>query len=96
MLSPSTERIDRGAKIALYAAAGVGQAWLVNPLLHTLEVLRLSAETPRQWTSLAVFKDDERVRADPFDAIELDLAVLWQDVEPETKTDAGSGGLPSP
>jgi Uma2 family endonuclease len=82
VLSPSTERIDRSAKIALYAAAGVSQAWLVNPLQHTLEVLRLSAETPGQWTSLAVFKDEDRVRAEPFDAIELELAALWQDVEP--------------
>jgi Uma2 family endonuclease len=88
VLSPSTERIDRGAKIRLYAAAGVGQAWLVNPLLHTLEVLRLSAETPGQWTSLAVFQDEDKVHADPFAAIELELAVLWRDVE----TDAGSGG----
>lgn len=82
VLSPSTERIDRGAKIALYAAAGVGQAWLVNPLQHTLEVLRLSAETPGQWTSVGVFSDDARVRATPFDAIELELAELWKDVEP--------------
>jgi len=81
VLSPSTERIDRGAKVRLYAAAGVGQAWLINPLQHTLEVLRLSMETPGQWTSLAVFKDEDRVRAEPFDAIELELAALWQDVE---------------
>ncbi len=92
VLSPSTERIDRGAKVALYAAAGVSLAWLVNPLLHTLEVLRLSADTPGQWTSMAVFGDEARVRAEPFDAIEVELAALWQDVEP----DLGSGGLPSP
>jgi Uma2 family endonuclease len=82
VLSPSTERIDRGAKVRLYAAAGVSQAWLINPLQHTLEVLRLSSETPGQWTSLAVFKDEDRVRADPFAAIELELAALWQNVEP--------------
>lgn len=82
VLSPSTERIDRGAKVRLYAAAGVSQAWLINPLLHTLEVLRLSAETPGRWTSMAVFNDEDRVRAEPFDAIELELAALWQDVEP--------------
>jgi Uma2 family endonuclease len=82
VLSPSTERIDRGAKIALYAAAGVSQAWLVNPLQHTLEVLRLSVETPGQWTSVSVFADEVRVRAEPFDAIELELAALWLDVEP--------------
>jgi Uma2 family endonuclease len=82
VLSPSTERRDRGVKVRLYAAAGVSSAWLVNPLQHTLEVLRLSAETPTQWTTLGVFADDEKVRAAPFDALELDLAVLWQDVAP--------------
>jgi hypothetical protein len=30
---------------------------------------------------VAIFNDDDRVRAEPFDAIELELAVLWQDVE---------------
>jgi Uma2 family endonuclease len=60
----------------------VGQAWLINPLQHTLEVLRLSSETPGQWMSLAVFKHEDHVRADPFAAIELELAALWQNVEP--------------
>jgi Uma2 family endonuclease len=59
----------------------VSQAWLVNPLQHTLEVLRLSVTTPGQWTSLFVLRDDARVRAEPFEAFELDLAILWQDVE---------------
>lgn len=81
VLSPSTERYDRGAKVRLYAAAGVSNAWLVNPQAHTLEVLRLSSERPNEWTSLSVFTDDEKVRADPFADFELDLAVLWQDVQ---------------
>jgi Uma2 family endonuclease len=81
VLSPSTESFDRGAKIALYARAGVQHAWLVNPLQHTLEVLHLSAETPGQWLSLGVFKDDARVRAEPFEVFELDLSILWRDVQ---------------
>jgi Uma2 family endonuclease len=82
VLSPSTERYDRGAKIRLYAMAGVTNAWLVNPLQHTLEVLRLSASTPEVWTSLGVFTNDAKVRAEPFEAVELDLAVLWHGVDP--------------
>lgn len=35
-----------------------------------------------KWTLLDVLKDEARVRAEPFDAFELDLAVLWADVEP--------------
>jgi Uma2 family endonuclease len=82
VLSPSTERRDRRDKVRLYARAGVSNAWLVNPLQHTLEVFRLSSENPVQWAVLAVHADDEKVRAEPFEAFELDLAVLWQDVEP--------------
>jgi Uma2 family endonuclease len=81
VVSPSTERYDRGQKIALYARAGVGHAWIVNPLQHTLEVLRLSVETPQQWLSLGVYRDGAKVRAEPFEAFELDLAILWQDVQ---------------
>ena len=81
VLSPLTERFDRGNKIALYARAGVSHAWLVNPLQHTLEVLRLSAETPQQWLTVNVFRDEARIRAVPFDAIEFELGILWQDVQ---------------
>jgi Uma2 family endonuclease len=81
VLSPATERRDRGDKVRLYARAGVTNAWLVNPLQHTLEVLRLSGETPTKWTSLAVFADDARVRAEPFESFELELGVLWQHVQ---------------
>jgi Uma2 family endonuclease len=80
VLSPSTERYDRGAKLRLYAQAGVTNAWLVNPLQHTLEVLRLSSKKPTEWTSLSVLTDDAKVRAEPFADFELDLGVLWQDV----------------
>ena len=80
VLSPSTERYDRGAKIELYAQAGVGHAWLVNPLQRTHEILRLSAESPGQWLTLGVFRDDAKVRGESFEAFELDLAVIWQDV----------------
>ena len=80
VLSPSTERFDRADKVRLYARSGVQHAWLVNPLLHTLEVLRLSAERPEQWTTVGLYRDEAKLRAEPFEALELDLAVLWRDV----------------
>jgi Uma2 family endonuclease len=80
VLSPSTERFDRSDKLRIYGRSGVQHAWLVNPLLRTLEVVRLSAEAPEQWTTLGVFRDDARVRAAPFEAFELELGILWQDV----------------
>jgi hypothetical protein len=45
--------------------------------VRTLEVLRLESG---RWSILATHKDNARVRAEPFDAIELDLGVLWADV----------------
>lgn len=79
VLSPSTEKSDRAEKLAIYAAAGVPHAWLVNPLSRTLEVLR---RQDAHWLTIAVHKDDDKVRAEPFDAVELDLAVLWADLAP--------------
>jgi Uma2 family endonuclease len=81
VLSPATERYDRGAKISLYAGAGVSHASLVNPLQRTLEVLRLSSEKPGQWLTLGVFRDDAKVHAEPFEVFELDLGILWRDVQ---------------
>jgi Uma2 family endonuclease len=78
VLSPSTERIDRGKKLRIYAEAGVAHAWLVNPVERTLEVLRLR---DRAWTIVAVFTGSEAVRAEPFDAIELALGALWIESE---------------
>jgi Uma2 family endonuclease len=79
VLSPSTAKLDRSEKLPIYARERVAHVWLLDPNLRTLEVLELDGST---WRLLAVHRDDERVRARPFDAIELDLAVLWADVEP--------------
>lgn len=76
VLSRSTERMDRIEKLPLYAAFGVSYAWLVHPRRRTLEAFRLQGG---KWLAIATLKDDERARVEPFDAIELDLAMLWAD-----------------
>jgi Uma2 family endonuclease len=76
VLSPGSARFDRGRKIPLYGQAGVANAWLVDPEERTLEVYRL---IDARWSLLATYSDDQRVRAEPFDAIELDLSRLWAD-----------------
>jgi Uma2 family endonuclease len=78
VLSPRTEKMDRADKLPIYARERVGHVWLVAPLLRTLEVLRLEAG---RWALLGVHKDEARVRAEPFEAFELELGVLWADVE---------------
>ena len=82
VLSPSTERTDRAEKMPLYAAVGVGYAWLVHPRRRTLEAFRLHEG---KWLALAVYKDDDKARIEPFDAIEFDLALLWADVALPTR-----------
>ncbi|MDB4956260.1 MAG: hypothetical protein JWO36_3829 [Myxococcales bacterium] len=79
VLSRSTEKIDRAEKLPIYAAVGVRHVWLISPRLRTLEVLRLHEGN---WLNAAVYKDDDRVRAEPFEAIELELASLWADLPP--------------
>ena len=74
VLSPSTERTDRSRKLRTYAAAGVAHAWLVKPADRTVEVLRLRDGA---WTIVAVWEDAAIVRAEPFEAMELDLGPFW-------------------
>ena len=75
VLSPSTEYIDRGKKLRIYARESVGHAWLVDPLRQTLEVLALEAGSLAQ---IAEHRGEHSVRALPFDAVELDLRALWK------------------
>ena len=78
VLSRSTEQGDRAEKLPVYAREGVRFACLVNPLVRLLEVLRLESG---KWLTLAVYRDEARFRAEPFDAVELELGVLWSDVK---------------
>lgn len=74
VVSPGTERIDRGKKMRIYRREGVRHAWLINPVAQTLEVYRLDEG---RWSLLDTYEGDDVVRAEPFDAIELPLATLW-------------------
>ncbi|NOU26343.1 MAG: Uma2 family endonuclease [Polyangiaceae bacterium] len=74
VLASSTTALDRGDKLTIYRTHGVSHVWLVDPEAKTLEVLQLDGPTYR---IAAVFSGDAAVRAAPFDAIELDLSILW-------------------
>ncbi len=76
VLSRSTERLDREVKLPLYAEHGVRHAWLVDPLDKRLEVYALDVTTKR-WREVRIYQGDTAVRAEPFDAIEIDLGALW-------------------
>ena len=76
VVSPSTASTDRVKKLAIYAREQVRHAWLVDALARTLEVLRL--ENAR-WTIVLTCAEFARVHAEPFDALELDLSLLWEE-----------------
>jgi Uma2 family endonuclease len=74
VLSKSTETTDREQKMPLYAREGVTHAWLVDPIAETLEVYR---REDTRWVLVDSYRGSSRVRAVPFEAIEIDLSVLW-------------------
>ena len=78
VLSPSTARIDRTDKLAIYAAHGVKHCWLVDPDARTLEVMALTGD---KWLLAATFKDDDPVSAPPFEVHTFALDVLWPEAE---------------
>jgi Uma2 family endonuclease len=74
VLSPSTEPLDRGAKLRIYAREAVAHAWLLDPLRQTLEVLVLERG---RWVLLRTHARSASVREAPFEAIEIELGALW-------------------
>ncbi len=74
ILSPRTASLDRGDKLKVYAREQVGDIWLVDPSAQTLEMLLLDGASYRL---AQVFSGNQSARIPPFDAIELELAVLW-------------------
>jgi Uma2 family endonuclease len=79
VLSPSTASLDRVRKLRIYAREQVQHAWLIDPAGQTLEVLRREEQ---RWVIVSTHAGAERVRAEPFEAIELDLAALWLEPPP--------------
>jgi Uma2 family endonuclease len=74
VLSPATERIDRSRKLRIYAREDVPHAWLLNPTLRTLEVLRLEGG---RWVVSATHDGDQIVRVEPFAEVAIELTRLW-------------------
>jgi Uma2 family endonuclease len=72
VLSPSTAATDRAEKMPIYARERVPNAWLLDPLARTLEACQLDSG---RWVIAGTWRDDARVRAEPF--VELELGGLW-------------------
>jgi len=76
VLSPGTLRLDKTQKMPIYAEHHVQHLWLINPIDKTLDVFKWSSQG---WLLLHAYVENDMVRADPFQEIEIDLAELWLD-----------------
>ena len=74
VVSPATAGTDRVRKMSVYAREGVAHLWLVDPLARTLEVYRLEGE---RWVVASTHAGNEALRAEPFDAVALDMSAWW-------------------
>lgn len=74
VLSPSTERIDRGKKLAIYLRERVGHLWFVAPDTELLEVYTLDGDSYRL---SGTWSQDDVVNAPPFESLDLPLTRLW-------------------
>lgn len=75
VLAPQTAGHDRVKKMAKYASFAVGYAWLLDPIITTLETYKLESG---RWVLLAAHEGSEKVRVEPFQEVEIDLEHLWR------------------
>jgi Uma2 family endonuclease len=79
VISPSTGVVDRSRKMRIYARERVAHLWIVDPVLHTVEVYRLDGE---RWIVAATHGGYDPARLAPFEAVELDVARWWLEPAP--------------
>ncbi|MBF0498141.1 MAG: Uma2 family endonuclease, partial [Deltaproteobacteria bacterium] len=58
----------------LYARHAVEHIWLIDPVAMTMDAFRLEAG---RWFLLGSYADQDKVRVEPFQEIEIDLGDLW-------------------
>lgn len=74
ILSASNAKNDEITKFETYRRCGVPHYWIADPILLTLRVFRW---TPEGYLVALNAQAGDRVRAEPFEAIELEVGVLF-------------------
>jgi Uma2 family endonuclease len=77
--SISTAKNDLKKKLPEYARHGVPYVWYTDPDARTLSIFKLAGGL---YQLVITHSDDDRVRAEPFEAAELDLLALWGETRP--------------
>lgn len=78
VLSPSTSSHDTIRKMPRYREAGVEWAWLIDPVARRVDVFRAG---DGEWVEAGFHEGGGRARLRPFEAIELDTWLWWDQVE---------------
>lgn len=76
VLSPSNPGTDRVTKLNQYHRFAIPHYWIVDPMEESLSVLRW---TPDGYLLVLAAPRDARVRAEPFEAVELFVGALFGD-----------------
>lgn len=77
VISPGSIRTDRVKKMRVYAGHGVPHLWFIDPIGKTLEVYRFQSGN---FIVAGIYAENEKVRAEPFPEVEIDLSNLWWSV----------------
>jgi Uma2 family endonuclease len=80
VLSTDDVRRDTVRKMRLYQRVGVPHYWVLDPDQRVLQVYRWQ---PDSYALIVTAEAGETVRAEPFDAIEIPVGVLFGDDPPE-------------
>jgi Uma2 family endonuclease len=92
ILSPSNKQNDLFKKLRVYRRCRVEHYWIVDPEAEALAVYRW---TPDGYLLVLTAEGAERVRAEPFEAVELSVHDLIAGDEDDTDDDEG-GEAPPP
>lgn len=87
VLSPSTAHRDLSDKLMIYHAAEVPHYWIADPTNRTLMVYR---RLPEGYMLVLGAGADKTVRVEPFEAIELDVGMLFGVEKDEEATESSA------
>ena len=74
ILSPGNPRVDTVRKMRVYHRCRIPSYWIVDPRDETLTIYRWSEPG---YLAILIAERGERVRAEPFDAVELSVGTLF-------------------
>ena len=74
ILSPSTSRLDLGAKMGLYALHGVPHYWIADPDARTVRTLRLESG---DYADVESFTENDVLTSDAFPGLRIDLRQVF-------------------